>query len=58
MTRKKKEVVRCVVCGVKATSYIAGFMHSPICSNEVCFHTRMEDIDKKIIEQVAGGNDE
>jgi hypothetical protein len=58
MTRKKKEVERCVVCGVKATKHIANFKHSAICNNVVCFHTRVDDINKQVIEQLLGGSDE
>lgn len=51
MTTKKKPVVRCVVCGVKATRHVAFKESSPVCDNPVCFHTRIDEINKAIIEQ-------
>jgi ssDNA-binding Zn-finger/Zn-ribbon topoisomerase 1 len=58
MTRKKKEVIRCVVCGMKATKYIGDFGHSPLCDNPVCFHTRIDEINNEIIQAgKTGGAD-
>lgn len=41
MASKKKNVVRCVVCGVKATRMAGGV--TPLCNNEVCYHTMLNE---------------
>lgn len=55
MARSKKEVIRCVICGMKATKLMSNFGHSPLCDNPVCFHTRIDEVNNEIIEAVRGG---
>ena len=40
--KKKKDVVRCNVCGVQATQRIAGKLH--VCDNPVCEQLTLEQI--------------
>lgn len=47
----KKPVVRCNVCGIKATKYVGnGVM--PVCDNVVCYHTTLDEMNKQIVEAV------
>lgn len=41
--------IPCEVCGVVATRYI-GKAVLPICDNVVCFHTRIEEVNKMLQE--------
>jgi len=43
----KKQVVRCGVCGCKATRFI-GIKTLPVCNNVVCYHTRIEEVNTEL----------
>jgi hypothetical protein len=51
--RKGKEVKRCVVCGMKASRYIdiGRHEHSMVCSNVVCFHTRLDEVKNELMKE-------
>lgn len=57
MSRKKKVVDRCNVCGSKATEYVAGDLH--VCNNEVCLGITLAKIKAAVdTQQLNGRNDE
>ena len=39
------ELEKCSVCGEEATKYIGNAV-LPICNNVVCYHTRIEEVNK------------
>lgn len=47
MTKKKRNTIRCGVCGIKATKYVGNGV-LPICNNLVCYHTRIEEVNTEI----------
>lgn len=53
MGKKKKNVIRCNVCGVKATKHIAGELH--VCDNIVCETETKLYIAEEVRKQKEGG---
>lgn len=48
------EDVKCSVCGEDATRYIGNSAVLPICDNVVCYHTRIEEVNKLVGEMNKG----
>jgi len=52
--KKKKDVIRCNVCGVKATMHIVGELY--VCENRVCFDTTFRNIGLEIYKNKGDGS--
>lgn len=52
-----QEIIRCDVCGEHATRFI-GKSTLPICDNNVCYHTRIEEVNAEIKVMISSEKDE